>query len=175
MPRLFVARGAAGASAELNSGSFEVDIFSKARRSYAVLLNRPDPAHSARWRYQRIARSFTHAVASDCSFSAEISFSLATRAMSVSKVPSNDHCDYRSPLSSRYASKEMRYNFSDQNKFSTWRKLWIYLAKAEMVSAPNDKGMRPTACLAVHCIVDVARIVARSVEFASELLFLSLI
>ncbi|XP_011170329.1 adenylosuccinate lyase [Solenopsis invicta] len=52
--------------------------------------------------------------------------------MSVSKVPSNDYCDYRSPLSTRYASKEMRYNFSDQNKFSTWRKLWIYLAKAEM-------------------------------------------
>ncbi|XP_012058458.1 PREDICTED: adenylosuccinate lyase [Atta cephalotes] len=52
--------------------------------------------------------------------------------MSVSKVPNNDYCDYRSPLSTRYASKEMRYNFSDQNKFSTWRKLWIYLAKAEM-------------------------------------------
>ncbi|OWR53249.1 hypothetical protein KGM_210803A, partial [Danaus plexippus plexippus] len=25
----------------------------------------------------------------------------------------------------------MQYNFSDQKKFSTWRKLWIYLAKAE--------------------------------------------
>lgn len=55
--------------------------------------------------------------------------------MSVSKVQSSDYCDYRSPLSTRYASKEMRYNFSDQNKFSTWRKLWIYLAKAEMVCA----------------------------------------
>ncbi|XP_012225073.1 adenylosuccinate lyase [Linepithema humile] len=52
--------------------------------------------------------------------------------MSVSKVQHNEYCDYRSPLSTRYASKEMRYNFSDQNKFSTWRKLWIYLAKAEM-------------------------------------------
>lgn len=41
--------------------------------------------------------------------------------------------DYRSPLATRYASKEMRFNFSDQNKFSTWRKLWVYLAKAEMV------------------------------------------
>ncbi|KAJ8681738.1 hypothetical protein QAD02_017530 [Eretmocerus hayati] len=44
----------------------------------------------------------------------------------------NEYCDYRSPLATRYASKEMRYNFSEQNKFSTWRKLWIYLAKAEM-------------------------------------------
>uniref|UniRef100_A0A672YA40 Adenylosuccinate lyase n=1 Tax=Sphaeramia orbicularis TaxID=375764 RepID=A0A672YA40_9TELE len=39
--------------------------------------------------------------------------------------------DYRSPLVSRYASKEMAYNFSDRKKFTTWRKLWIYLAKAE--------------------------------------------
>uniref|UniRef100_UPI003AADC2C2 adenylosuccinate lyase isoform X2 n=1 Tax=Centroberyx gerrardi TaxID=166262 RepID=UPI003AADC2C2 len=38
---------------------------------------------------------------------------------------------YRSPLVSRYASKEMAYNFSDRKKFTTWRKLWICLAKAE--------------------------------------------
>ncbi|XP_049869534.1 adenylosuccinate lyase [Pectinophora gossypiella] len=43
----------------------------------------------------------------------------------------SEYCNYRSPLSTRYASKEMQYNFSDQKKFSTWRKLWIYLAKAE--------------------------------------------
>ncbi|KAG5882893.1 hypothetical protein JTB14_013272 [Gonioctena quinquepunctata] len=41
------------------------------------------------------------------------------------------YANYRSPLSTRYASKEMQYNFSDQKKFSTWRKLWISLAKAE--------------------------------------------
>ena len=40
---------------------------------------------------------------------------------------------YRSPLTSRYASKEMSYNFSDNKKFTTWRKLWLYLAKAEKV------------------------------------------
>lgn len=40
---------------------------------------------------------------------------------------------YRSPLVSRYASKEMAYNFSDRKKFTTWRKLWIFLAKAEKV------------------------------------------
>ncbi|KAJ3362428.1 adenylosuccinase ade13 [Allomyces javanicus] len=38
---------------------------------------------------------------------------------------------YQSPLTSRYASKEMAYNFSDNKKFSTWRKLWLNLAKAE--------------------------------------------
>ena len=39
---------------------------------------------------------------------------------------------YESPLSSRYASKEMLYNFSSDMKFSTWRRLWVSLAKAEM-------------------------------------------
>lgn len=52
--------------------------------------------------------------------------------MSNSSVPISDHSEYQTPLSTRYASKEMRYNFSDQNKFSTWRQLWVYLAKAEM-------------------------------------------
>ncbi len=38
---------------------------------------------------------------------------------------------YSNPLSERYASKEMLEIFSADNKFSTWRKLWIALAKAE--------------------------------------------
>ena len=45
-----------------------------------------------------------------------------------------DRNEYRSQLSARYASKEMSYNFSDNKKFSTWRQLWVFLAKAEMVS-----------------------------------------
>lgn len=40
---------------------------------------------------------------------------------------------YESPLSTRYASKEMQFVFSQQHKFSTWRKIWILLAKAEKV------------------------------------------
>lgn len=42
---------------------------------------------------------------------------------------SNDR--YVSPLSERYASREMQYIFSPDMKFRTWRKLWIALAEAE--------------------------------------------
>ena len=38
---------------------------------------------------------------------------------------------YVSPLSTRYASREIQYLFSDNNKFRTWRRLWIALAEAE--------------------------------------------
>ncbi len=39
---------------------------------------------------------------------------------------------YESPLSSRYASDEMQYIFSPIKKFTTWRRLWIALARGEM-------------------------------------------
>ena len=39
---------------------------------------------------------------------------------------------YVSPLSERYASKEMQYIFSPDMKFRTWRRLWIALAETEM-------------------------------------------
>lgn len=38
---------------------------------------------------------------------------------------------YENPLITRYASKEMSYIFSDESKFSTWRKLWVALAESE--------------------------------------------
>ena len=41
------------------------------------------------------------------------------------------HDSYRNPLCARYAGKEMQALFSDNRKFSTWRKLWIALAESE--------------------------------------------
>jgi adenylosuccinate lyase len=38
---------------------------------------------------------------------------------------------YSTPLNSRYASKEMSFMFSDDMKFTTWRKLWVALAEGE--------------------------------------------
>ncbi|MDD3212538.1 MAG: adenylosuccinate lyase [Eubacteriales bacterium] len=42
-----------------------------------------------------------------------------------------DHSTFISPFSTRYASAEMQFVFSEDNKFRTWRRLWISLAKAE--------------------------------------------
>jgi len=43
----------------------------------------------------------------------------------------SDHNSYQNPLTGRYASKEMSYNWSPQKKHSTWRRLWVALAESE--------------------------------------------
>ena len=48
-------------------------------------------------------------------------------------VSFDDRTKYRSPLVSRYASVEMSYNLSEVKKFTTWRRLWFWLAKCEKV------------------------------------------
>ena len=47
---------------------------------------------------------------------------------------------YVSPLSERYASKEMQYIFSPDMKFRTWRKLWIALAETEKELGLSQDG-----------------------------------
>ncbi len=44
----------------------------------------------------------------------------------------NNYNSYESPFCTRYASEEMQYVFSAQKKFSTFRRLWVALARAEM-------------------------------------------
>ena len=44
----------------------------------------------------------------------------------------SQHDRYISPFSTRYSSDEMQYIFSDDNKFRTWRRLWVALARTEM-------------------------------------------
>jgi len=43
----------------------------------------------------------------------------------------SDPSNYQSPLAARYATQAMRALFSDQRKFTTWRRLWLALAEAE--------------------------------------------
>lgn len=50
---------------------------------------------------------------------------------------------YTSPLSERYASREMQFIFSQDKKFSTWRRLWIALAETEKELGLTDEEGNP--------------------------------
>lgn len=52
----------------------------------------------------------------------------------------NNLNSYESPFCTRYASKEMQYIFSADKKFTTWRRLWVALARAE-----HELGLNVTA------------------------------
>ena len=70
---------------------------------------------------------------------------------------SNDR--YVSPLSERYASKEMQYIFSPDMKFKTWRKLWIALAETEKELGLNitDEQIEELKANADNINYDVAK------------------
>ena len=70
---------------------------------------------------------------------------------------SNDR--YVSPLSERYASREMQYIFSPDKKFRTWRRLWIALAETEKELGLNitDEQIEELKSHADDINYDVAR------------------
>ncbi|CAF0800659.1 unnamed protein product [Adineta steineri] len=57
--------------------------------------------------------------------------SMKDQSSSSFAISRDDRTKYRSPLVSRYASVEMSYNFSEIKKFSTWRRLWFWLAQCQ--------------------------------------------
>ena len=74
-----------------------------------------------------------------------------------------DHSKYSSPLTSRYASPEMAYNFSNDKKFSTWRKLWLYLASAEFELGLPDISKKQLDQMKEH-LEDIDYVVAEAEE-----------
>ncbi len=67
--------------------------------------------------------------------------------------------NFLSPFSTRYASKEMQYIFSEEYKFKTWRKLWVLLAKAEKKHGLNitDEQIAELEANAENLNLDVAK------------------
>ena len=62
----------------------------------------------------------------------------------------SQHDRYISPFSTRYSSDEMQYIFSDDNKFRTWRRLWVVLARAEMEQGLTNITPEMVAELEAH-------------------------
>ena len=62
----------------------------------------------------------------------------------------SQHDHYISPFSTRYSSDEMQYIFSDDNKFRTWRRLWVALARAEMEQGLTNITPEMVAELEAH-------------------------
>ncbi|MBR3579584.1 MAG: adenylosuccinate lyase [Lachnospiraceae bacterium] len=72
---------------------------------------------------------------------------------------SEDRTKYISPLSTRYASDDMQYIFSEEFKFRTWRKLWISLARSEQKLGLNitDEQIAELESHATDINFDVAK------------------
>lgn len=76
---------------------------------------------------------------------------------------------YQSPLSQRYASKEMQALFSNDKKFTTWRRLWIALAESEKELGLDitDEQIEELKAHALDINYDVAK--AREKKYATTL------
>ena len=86
-----------------------------------------------------------------------------------------NHEIYQSPLSERYASKEMQYVFSPEMKFKTWRRLWIALAETEQelgLDITDEQIAELKAAKDDICFVRDSSIPVRSLK-SSELIFLT--
>ncbi len=77
---------------------------------------------------------------------------------------------YVSPLSTRYASEEMQYIFSEQFKFSTWHRLWIALAKAEKTAGLNITDEQIAELEKYRDIVDFETAEAREKEVRHDVM-----
>ena len=71
---------------------------------------------------------------------------------------------YVSPLSERYASKEMQYIFSPDMKFRTWRKLWIALAETEKELGEIPCSVHHAASVRPLCLHSVTSFIHSSRE-----------
>ena len=69
----------------------------------------------------------------------------------------SQHDRYISPFSTRYASDEMQYIFSDDNKFRIWRRLWVALARAEMKQGLTNITPEMVAELEAHVTTSTMR------------------
>ena len=78
----------------------------------------------------------------------------------------SDFDKYTTPLSSRYASKEMSHIFSLRNRFSTWRKLWLNLAIAEHELGLNVITEKAIQQMKDHLTISDEEIVAASAQEA---------
>lgn len=77
---------------------------------------------------------------------------------------------YISPLSTRYASKEMQYIFSENFKFTTWHRLWIALARAEKTLGLPITDEQIAEMEANRDIIDYATAEAREREVRHDVM-----
>lgn len=77
---------------------------------------------------------------------------------------------YLSPFSTRYASEEMQYVFSEKFKFTTWHRLWIALAKAEQKMGLNITDEQIAELEKYRDIVDFETAEAREKEVRHDVM-----